>query len=167
LGVTRRGRLPRLYEDASKEVEAELMAARADEPTPAPPWWAAPAPLFVGLGRGLPSGRLDGHLTATRGCGGSTRSCDPREFVVFGNSRCWTLSSGTNSGWRAAEPAGAGDCRDCRRWRAGATAPHWPGSGGGSWDTFFILQLAQSHLTRRLFGQILRHIERLTWHPTW
>ena len=27
-------------------------------------------------------------------------------------------------------------------------------------------QLAESHLTRRLFGQILRRIERLTWHPT-
>jgi len=26
-------------------------------------------------------------------------------------------------------------------------------------------KLAESHLTRRLFGQILRHIERLTWHP--
>ena len=26
-------------------------------------------------------------------------------------------------------------------------------------------QWAVSHLTRRLFGQILRHIERLTWHP--
>jgi len=28
------------------------------------------------------------------------------------------------------------------------------------------LQLAQSHLTRRLFGQILRRVEQLTWHPT-
>src|SRR2546425_5292865 len=26
-------------------------------------------------------------------------------------------------------------------------------------------KLAESHLTRRLFGQILRHIERLTWRP--
>jgi len=26
--------------------------------------------------------------------------------------------------------------------------------------------LAESHLTRRLFGQILGHIERLAWHPT-
>jgi len=26
--------------------------------------------------------------------------------------------------------------------------------------------LAESHLTRRLFGQILRRVERLTWHPT-
>jgi hypothetical protein len=39
------------------------------------------------------------------------------------------------------------------------------GSDGGSWNTFFIFQLAQSHLTRRLFGQILRRIERLTWRP--
>ncbi len=31
--------------------------------------------------RPLPSARLDGHLTASRGCGGSTRPCDPREFV--------------------------------------------------------------------------------------
>ena len=31
---------------------------------------------------------------------------------------------------------------------------------------YFILQLAESHLTRRLFGQILRRIERLTWHTT-
>ena len=31
---------------------------------------------------------------------------------------------------------------------------------------YFILQLAESHLTRRLFGQILRRIERLAWHPT-
>ena len=30
----------------------------------------------------------------------------------------------------------------------------------------FILQLAESHLTRRLFGQILGGIERLAWHPT-
>jgi len=31
--------------------------------------------------RSLPSGRLDGHLTASRGCGGSSWPCDPREFV--------------------------------------------------------------------------------------
>ena len=31
---------------------------------------------------------------------------------------------------------------------------------------YFILQLAESHLTRRLFGQILWRIERLAWHPT-
>jgi hypothetical protein len=31
---------------------------------------------------------------------------------------------------------------------------------------YFILQLAESHLTRHLFGQILGRIERLTWHPT-
>ena len=31
---------------------------------------------------------------------------------------------------------------------------------------YFILQLAGSHLTRRLFGQILGRIERLAWHPT-
>jgi hypothetical protein len=28
---------------------------------------------------------------------------------------------------------------------------------------YFILQLAESHLTQRLFGQILGHIERLAW----
>jgi len=32
---------------------------------------------------------------------------------------------------------------------------------------YFSLQLADSRLTRRLFGQILRRIERLTWHPAW
>jgi Transposase DDE domain group 1 len=31
---------------------------------------------------------------------------------------------------------------------------------------YFVLQLAESHLTSRLFGQIIRRIERLTWHPT-
>jgi hypothetical protein len=31
---------------------------------------------------------------------------------------------------------------------------------------YFVLQLAESHLTSRLFGQILVRIERLTWHPT-
>ena len=31
---------------------------------------------------------------------------------------------------------------------------------------YFILQLAGSYLTRRLFGQILGRIERLAWHPT-
>jgi hypothetical protein len=31
---------------------------------------------------------------------------------------------------------------------------------------YFVLQLADSYLTSRLFGQILRRIERLTWHPT-
>jgi hypothetical protein len=31
---------------------------------------------------------------------------------------------------------------------------------------YFILQLAESHLTSILFGQILRRIERLPWHPT-
>jgi hypothetical protein len=31
---------------------------------------------------------------------------------------------------------------------------------------YFILQLAESHLTQRLFPQILRRIERLAWHPT-
>ena len=31
---------------------------------------------------------------------------------------------------------------------------------------YFILQLAESHLTRRLFRQIVARIERLTWHPT-
>jgi len=31
---------------------------------------------------------------------------------------------------------------------------------------YFILQLAEGHLTPRLFGQILRRIERLAWHPT-
>ncbi len=29
-----------------------------------------------------------------------------------------------------------------------------------------ILQLAESHLTQRLFGQIIARIERLAWHPT-
>jgi hypothetical protein len=31
---------------------------------------------------------------------------------------------------------------------------------------YFVLQLAESHLTSRLFGQILGPIERLAWHPT-
>jgi len=31
---------------------------------------------------------------------------------------------------------------------------------------YFTLQLAESHLTRRLFGQILGRIERLATHPT-
>ncbi len=31
---------------------------------------------------------------------------------------------------------------------------------------YYILQLAESHLTRTLFGQILGRIERLAWHPT-
>src|SRR3989442_10831489 len=31
---------------------------------------------------------------------------------------------------------------------------------------YFTLQLAESHLTSHLFGQILGRIERLTWHPT-
>jgi hypothetical protein len=31
---------------------------------------------------------------------------------------------------------------------------------------YFILQLAESHLTPRLFGQIVGRIERLAWHPT-
>jgi hypothetical protein len=31
---------------------------------------------------------------------------------------------------------------------------------------YFVMQLAESHLTARLFGQILLRIERLTWHPT-
>ena len=31
---------------------------------------------------------------------------------------------------------------------------------------YFILQLAESHLTRTLFRQILGRIERLAWHPT-
>jgi hypothetical protein len=30
----------------------------------------------------------------------------------------------------------------------------------------YLQQLTESHLTRRLFGQILRRIERLTWYPT-
>jgi hypothetical protein len=30
----------------------------------------------------------------------------------------------------------------------------------------FIVRLAESHLTPRLFGQILWRIERLAWHPT-
>ena len=31
---------------------------------------------------------------------------------------------------------------------------------------YFILELAQSHLTPTLFRQILGRIERLAWHPT-
>jgi hypothetical protein len=31
---------------------------------------------------------------------------------------------------------------------------------------YYILQLAESHLTQSLFGQILGRIERLAWHPT-
>jgi hypothetical protein len=31
---------------------------------------------------------------------------------------------------------------------------------------YFVLELAESHLTRRLFRQILGRIERLAWHPT-
>ena len=31
---------------------------------------------------------------------------------------------------------------------------------------YFVVQLAEIHLTRRLFGQILGRIERLAWHPT-
>ena len=31
---------------------------------------------------------------------------------------------------------------------------------------YFVLQLAESHLTRALFPQILVRIERLAWHPT-
>jgi hypothetical protein len=30
---------------------------------------------------------------------------------------------------------------------------------------YFILRLAESYLTRHLFGQILQRIERLAWHP--
>jgi len=33
-----------------------------------------------------------------------------------------------------------------------------------SW--YFVLQLAESHLTSHLFSQIVRRIERLAWHPT-
>jgi len=32
---------------------------------------------------------------------------------------------------------------------------------------YFILQLAESPLTQRLFAQIIRRIGRLAWHPTW
>ena len=35
---------------------------------------------------------------------------------------------------------------------------------GHAW--YFILQLAESPLTQRLFSQIIRRIERLAWHPT-
>jgi hypothetical protein len=31
---------------------------------------------------------------------------------------------------------------------------------------YFVLQLADAHLTQRLFAQIIRRIERLAWHPT-
>jgi hypothetical protein len=31
---------------------------------------------------------------------------------------------------------------------------------------YFILQLAESQLTERLFAQIIRRIERLAWRPT-
>ena len=31
---------------------------------------------------------------------------------------------------------------------------------------YFVLQLAESRLTKTLFGQILGRIERLAWHPT-
>ena len=31
---------------------------------------------------------------------------------------------------------------------------------------YFVLRLAESYLTQRLFRQILGRIERLTWHPT-
>jgi hypothetical protein len=31
---------------------------------------------------------------------------------------------------------------------------------------YFVMQLAESGLTPRLFGQILGRIERLAWHPT-
>jgi Transposase DDE domain group 1 len=31
---------------------------------------------------------------------------------------------------------------------------------------YFILQLAESQLTPRLFAQIIWRIERLAWHPT-
>jgi hypothetical protein len=31
---------------------------------------------------------------------------------------------------------------------------------------YFILQLAESYLTRTLFRQILQRIEQLAWHPT-
>jgi len=31
---------------------------------------------------------------------------------------------------------------------------------------YFVLQLAESHLTRSLFRQILGRIGRLAWHPT-
>jgi len=30
----------------------------------------------------------------------------------------------------------------------------------------FVLQLAESYLTRSLFRQILGRVERLVWHPT-
>jgi len=32
---------------------------------------------------------------------------------------------------------------------------------------YFTLQLADATLTESLFQQILGHIERLAWHPTW
>jgi len=41
----------------------------------------------------------------------------------------------------------------------GTASSRWPRATGRE-------SLAESHLTRRLFGQILRCIERLTWHPT-
>jgi len=40
------------------------------------------------------------------------------------------------------------------------------GGNAGKPPQYFVLQLAESRLTRRIFDEILCRIERLAWHST-
>ncbi len=65
------------------------------------------------------------------------------------------------------QPLGSGSA--CRASRAGKTGSRKADSLSAAWSDaarYFILQLAESHLTWSLFRQILQRIARLAGHPT-
>ena len=64
------------------------------------------------------------------------------------------------AGWFCRSPSRTGPSRASKGVSSRPTAASFGMPGTSS------LQLAESHLTRTLFRQILRRIERLAWHPT-
>jgi len=76
-------------------------------------------------------------------------------------SRCGNHPQGRTRGGAASRPRGRG-----------AGSRHASGQGfkvGGRLvrhARYDVLQLAESHLTKNLFGQTIGRILRLAWHPT-
>jgi hypothetical protein len=132
-------------------------------------------------------GDLENVAVLLRGPGGGAGQAEPGLDVAGapGPARSATRSS---PGSTARSPRGAGRAEGetgsgCHRGSPRADTPRAPGlpsrcrrapaqrlfrTGGRliRHARYFILQLAESQLTRRLFAQIIRRIERLAWHPT-
>src|SRR6267142_530303 len=87
---------------------------------------------------------------------GDERGNGQRDGDAGGGSGCIRRWQGLDPGLEA---EGARGKRARNWWRRRAQAV-------SAAVRYFVLELAESHLTRPLFGKILRRIKRRTWRPT-